>query len=169
MQLRSLTSSLLRCVGEETDARDVPSAGRFSGSVGVGDLACGGWGGAAAMPGGTPLYHPLVGCFHWNLLGWTLGGCWTGATGKFSGAGGGAFPGDVAGSETGSIHVIANWSFFFLPPFCFFSGMAVAMPRIKAGRTHARARASFGARLSSHKKNASLFESGAHILNLNLP
>jgi hypothetical protein len=89
------------------------------------------------MPGGTPLCHPLVGCFHWNLLGWTLGGCWTGATGKFSGAGGGAFPGDVAGSETGSIHVIANWSFFFLPPFCFFSGMAVAMPRIKAGRTHA--------------------------------
>jgi hypothetical protein len=124
---------------------------------------------AAAMPGGTPLCHPLVGCFHWNLLGWTLGGCWTGATGKFSGAGGGAFPGDVAGSETGSIHVIANWSFFFLPPFCFFSGMAVAMPRIKAGRTHAHARASFGARLTSHKKNASLFESGAHILNLNLP
>lgn len=133
MQLRSLTSSLLRCVGEETDARDVPSAGRFSGSVGVGDLACGGWGGTA-MPGGTPLCHPLVGCFHWNLLGWTLGGCWTGATGKFSGAGGGAFPGDVAGSETGFIHVIANWSFFFLPPFCFFSGMAVAMPRVKEAR-----------------------------------
>lgn len=147
MQLRSLTSSLLRCVGEETDARDVPSAGRFSGSVGVGDLACGGWGGAA-MPGGTPLCHPLVGCFHWNLLGWILGGCCTGATGKFSGAGGGAFPGDVAGSATGFIHVIANWSFFFLLPFCFFSGMAVAMPRVYAGR----ARALFGARLTSTKK-----------------
>ena len=90
------------------------------------------------MPGGAPLCHPLVGCFHWNLLGWTLGGCWTGATGKFSGAGGGAFPGDVAGSETGFIHVIANWSFFFLPPFCFFSGMAVAMPRVKAGRARAQ-------------------------------
>jgi hypothetical protein len=102
------------------------------------------------MPGGTPLCHPLVGCFHWNLLGWTLGGCWTGATGKFSGAGGGAFPGDVAGSETGSIHVIANWSFFFLPPFCFFSGMAVAMPRVYVGRARARALRSGLFRSASH-------------------
>ena len=116
------------------------------------------------MPGGTPLCHPLVGCFHWNLLGWILGGCCTGATGKFSGAGEGAFPGDVAGSATGFIHVIANWSFFFLLPFCFFSGMAVAMPRVYAGR----ARALFGARLTSTKKTQVLFESGAHILNLNL-